>query len=108
MKIIDIHSKITTDEVFVLLQQKLNQQFQQQRRITLSFNIEHRRSFIEINQPDLYEGFLFRIEVKDTKLCITRTADYINDVNALTIESILNILFEELAGDQGITLALEG
>jgi len=108
MKIIDIHSKITTDDLFILLQQKLNQQFQQQRKVNLSFNIEHRRSFIEINQPNLYEEYLFRIEVKGTKLYVTRAADYIDDVNALTIESILNGLFEQLAGDKGMNLILEG
>jgi len=108
MKIIDIHSKITIDELFILLQQKLNQQFQQQRKVNFSFNIEHRRSYIEINQPNLYEGYLFRIEVKGTNLLITRAADYIDDVNALTIESIMNGLFEQLAGDKGMNLALEG
>ena len=108
MKIIDIHRKITTNELCALLREKLNPQFQQQRESNIKFNIENAGTFVEINQPALYEGYLFRIEVKDTKLSITRHADYIDDVNALTIESILNGLFEELAGDIGITFVLEG
>jgi hypothetical protein len=108
MKIIDIHGKTTTDELYTLLQEKLNPQFQQQRKSDISFNIENAGTFVEINQPALYEGYLFRIEIKDTKLLITRHADYIDDVNALTIESVLNGLFEELAGDIGITFVLEG
>lgn len=70
MKIIDIHSKITTDDLFILLQQKLNQQFQQQRKINLSFNIEHRRSYIEINQPNLYEGFFLSLTGQKKKSAI--------------------------------------
>ncbi|MDB5123222.1 MAG: hypothetical protein JWP94_1351 [Mucilaginibacter sp.] len=108
MKIIDIHRKTTVDNLYALLQEKLNPQFQQQRQSDISFNIENAGTFVEINQPALYEGYLFRIEIQETKLLITRYADYIDDVNALTIESILNELFEELAGDIGITFVLEG
>jgi hypothetical protein len=108
MKIIDIHIKTTIDKLYALLQEKLNSQFQQQRQSDIGFNIENAGTFVEVNQPALYEGYLFRIEIQETKLLITRHADYIDDVNALTIESILNELFEELAGDIGITFVLEG
>ena len=108
MKIIDIHRNITTNELYSLLQEKLNPQFQLQRQGNISFNIENADTFVEINQPALYEDYLFRIAVNGTKLLITRHADYIDDVNALTIESVLNGLFEELAGDIGITFVLEG
>jgi hypothetical protein len=108
MKIIDIHRKITIDELYTLLHEKLNPQFQQQRESDISFNIENAGTFVEINQPALYEGYLFRIAIQETKLLIMRRADYIDDVNVLTIESILNGLFEELAGDIGITFVLEG
>lgn len=108
MKIIDIHKNITLDELYALLQGKLNPQFQQQRQSDISFNIENAGTFVEINQPALYEGYLFRITIQETKLLIMRRADYIDDVNVLTIESVLNGLFEELAGDIGITFVLEG
>ncbi|MDB5132761.1 MAG: hypothetical protein JWR02_2510 [Mucilaginibacter sp.] len=108
MKIINIHRKITIGELYALLQEKLNPQFHQQRESDISFNIENAGTFVEINQPALYEEYLFRIAIQETKLLITRQADYIDDVNALTIESILNGLFEELAGDTGITFVLEG
>jgi hypothetical protein len=108
MKIIDIHRKITIDELYTLLHEKLNPQFQQQRESDISFNIENAGTFVEINQPALYEGYLFRIAIQETKLLIMRRADYIDDVNVLTIESILNGLFEELAGDIGITFVMEG
>ncbi len=108
MKIIDIHNKISVDQLFALLREKLNPQFQRQRQRDISFNIENAGDFIEINQPELYEGYIFRLKIDGTKILITRHADYIDDVNALTIESILNGLFEELAGDVGITFVLEG
>ncbi|HEY4325629.1 MAG TPA: hypothetical protein VGN20_16655 [Mucilaginibacter sp.] len=108
MKIIDIHTVVTADVVLRLLHGKLNQLFQQQRQSDLSFTIENLNGIVEIYQPDLYEGFLFRIEIKGTELLITRSEHYVDDVNSLTIESILYQLFEELAGDKGITFVLEG
>ena len=108
MKIIDIHTTITIDYLLNFLKQKLNLLFQQQRQSDISFIIENIGSAIEIKQPELYEGSLFRIEIRGTELLITRRGDYIDDVNALTVESILYELFAELAGENGITFVLEG
>jgi len=108
MKIINIHKVVSTDELLTLLQQKLNPLFQQQRQTDMSFTIENAGGIVEIFQPEFYEGFLFRIEIKGTELWITRSEHYIDDVNSLTVESILYSLFEELAGEKGITFVLEG
>lgn len=108
MKIINIHAAITNNQLLTLLQQKLNPMFQQQRQIDMSFKMENAGSFIEIHQPEFYEGFLFRIEPKGAELQITRSEHYVDDVNSLTLESILNSLFEDLAGDKGVSLTLEG
>ena len=108
MKIIDIHSIVTTDQLLKLLQEKLNPLFQLQKQSDISFTIENRGNIVEISHPDLYEGFLFRIEIKGTQLLITRSEHYVDDVNSLTLESILNSLFEELSGDEGVKLVLEG
>jgi hypothetical protein len=108
MKIIDIHSTITTDQLLKVLQEKLNPLFQQQKQSNISFTIEGKEGIVEISQPSLYEGFLFRIEIRGTQLLITRSENYIDDVNSLTLESILNSLFEELSGTDGVTLVLEG
>ena len=108
MKILNIHKTVSADQLLKLLQQKLNPSFKQQRQSDVIFTIENKRSFVEISQPDLYEGFLFRIEIKGTELLITRSEHYVDDVNSLTLESILNSLFEELADDGRVTLVLEG
>ena len=108
MKIIAIHIAITTDYLLNFLKQKLNPLFQQQRQSDISFTIEKTGNAIEIKQLELYEGFLFRIEIRGTELLITRRGDYIDDVNALTVESILYELFAEIAGENGITFVLEG
>jgi len=108
MKIINIHSETSADKLLYILQQKLNPLFQLQRQSNVSFIIENKGDYIEISQPELYEIFLFRIEIKGTELLISRSADYIDDVNALSIESILYILFEELADDPNVSLSLEG
>ena len=108
MTILNIHKTITADQLLQLLQQKLNSIFHEQRQMDINFTIENKGSFIEISQPELYEGFLFRIEIKGNELWITRSEHYVDDVNSLTVESILNTLFEELAEDGKVTLVLQG
>jgi hypothetical protein len=108
MKIINIHRHINTDELFNLLQEKLNPLFQQQKPTDITFNIENTGNFVEISEPKIYEGFLFRIEINGAELWITRSEHYVDDVNSLTLESVLNVLFEELSGDKGVSLTLEG
>jgi hypothetical protein len=108
MKILDLHKTITTDQLLMLLQQKLNPLFHQQKQSDISFTIENNAGAVEISQPEIYEGFLFRIEIVSTTVHVTRSGHYIDDVNSLTLETILNSLFEELAKDGKVTLVLEG
>ena len=108
MKIINIHKTTTTAEVLALLQQKLNPLFHEQKQSDMSFKIEEKNGAVEISQPETYEGFLFRIEPDGTHLNITRSEHYVDDINSITVESILNFLFEELSGDRGVSLTLEG
>jgi hypothetical protein len=108
MKILDINKTITSAQLSQLLQEKLNPLFQQQKQSDISFIIENKEGVVEISHPGLYEGFLFRIEIRGTELLITRSEHYVDDVNSLTIESILNSLFEELSGAKGVKLILEG
>jgi hypothetical protein len=108
MKILDIHKTIAADDLLQLIQQKLNPLFKEQRQTEICFVSENKDGAIEISQPDIYEGFLFRIEIKGSKLQITRSEHYVDDVNSLTVESILNEIFANLAEDGKVTLVLEG
>jgi len=108
MKILNIHKTITPDELLQLVRQKLNPLFKEQRQTEVLFTVENRDGIVEISQPDLYEGFLFRIEIKGHELHITRSEHYVDDVNSITVESILNELFEQLAADGNVNLVQEG
>jgi len=108
MKILNIHKSITSDELLNLLQEKLNPLFREQKQSDLNFTIENNDGAIEISQPEVYEGYLFSIAINGNELWVTRSEHYVDDVNSLTIESILNDLFVELAGEKGITFVLEG
>jgi len=108
MKVINLHKTINLTELLVLLQQKLNPLFHGQKQSGINFTIEKRGNAIEISQPELYEGVLFRLEPDGVHLNITRSEHYVDDVNSITVESILNILFEEISGEQGVSLTLEG
>ena len=108
MKIINIHKTIKTDELLSLIELKLDRLFKEQRQTAIHFTGGIKDGAVEISHPELYEGFLFRIEIEGNELHITRSEHYVDDVNSLTIESILNTLFEELSGEKGITFVLEG
>ncbi len=109
MKVITLHTPIIVDELLEHLRSKLNTIFREQRQVDFDLTIEKNGNAIEISQPEIYEGVLFKLEVKGTELHITRNEHYVDDVNSLTIESILNSLFEDLTDDiRGVDLVTEG
>jgi hypothetical protein len=104
MKIVNIHKTITNDELLAFIILKLDPLFKEQRLTDMHFTSEIIDGAIEISQPELYAGFLFRIEITGENLHITRSEHYVDDVNSLTVESILNLLFEELAENRALHL----
>lgn len=109
MKVITLHKRINVDELFDLIQQQLNPRFQEQRKTSLGFTVTRSGNAIDITQPDLYPGdILYHIEADQDELHITRCEHYTDDVNSLTVESILNDLFKIVAGKSGTDLILEG
>lgn len=109
MKIITLHTRIDSNQLLTYLQQKLNPVFKERRQFDLPFTIGKTHDAIEIKQPELYaDEVLFRIETKDTEVWITRSEHYVDDVNSLTVESILNDVLNELSDEHGTDLLLEG
>ncbi len=108
MKIITLHSSIHIHELFNILQHKLNLLFHERRQKEINFTISGQNDVIEISQPDLYEGVLFKLEIVGHELHITRNEHYVDDVNSLTLESILNDLFADVSGRLGTDLVQEG
>lgn len=109
MKIITLHNRIDIDKLLHYLQQQLNPLFQQQRQSDITFDIVKSGGAIEIAQPELYPGdVLYKIEVDGMNLNITRSEHYVDDVNSLTVESIMNELFKNISGKAGTDLVLEG
>ena len=108
MKVITLYNRVTTDELLSHLQQKLNPLFKEQRQVDNTLQIFKADETVAITMPELYEGPLFEIAVNGTELWITRNEHYVDDVNSLAIESILNDLFEDLSAGQGTDLVLEG
>ncbi|MEN0055555.1 MAG: hypothetical protein AAGC65_17895 [Mucilaginibacter sp.] len=108
MKIITLHTPVDINELYNLLQQKLNPLFHERRQSDIDLAFERKGDAIEIYGPEIYEGFLFSITLNGAELWITRSEHYVDDVNSLTIESILNELFKDVAGDQGTDLVQEG
>ena len=109
MKVITLHQRVTTDELLSHLQQNLNPLFKEQRQVENVLQIFKADDAVNIAMPELYEGALFQIAVNGSELWITRNEHYVDDVNSLAIESILNSLFEDLTDDiRGTDLVQEG
>jgi len=109
MKVITLHTRIIPDELLQHLRNRLNTFFREQRQVDFDLTIEKTDNAVEISQPEMYEDVLFKLEPKGSELYITRNEHYVDDVNSLTIESILNSLFEDLTDDiRGVDLVTEG
>ena len=109
MKIVTLHNRINIDQLFNHLQERLNPLFKEQRQSDLDFEIKKAGDAIEISHPEIYgDEVLFRIEIKGADLNITRSEHYVDDVNSLTVESILNDLFKDVSGTEGTDLLQEG
>ncbi|MEO3408205.1 hypothetical protein AAFN85_30100 [Mucilaginibacter sp. CAU 1740] len=108
MKIITLHTTTDLSQLYLLLQEKLNPLFHEQRQSDINFQVKLNGEAIEISQPELYDGALFSIAINGDELWITRNEHYVDDVNSLTIESILNDLFADASGNLGTDLVQEG
>jgi hypothetical protein len=109
MKIITFHNRIDADELFSCLQQHLNPLFKEQRQSDIIFDIYRSGDTIEITHPQLYPNdILYKIVINGSNLNITRSENYVDDVNSLTLESIMHRLFNDISGKPGTDLIQEG
>ncbi len=108
MKVITLHTPIIADELLEHLRRNLNTRFREQRQVDFDFTIEKNGDAIEILQPEMYEGALFKLEVKGPEIWITRNEHYVDDVNSLALESILFGLYEDISDQNGVDLQKEG
>ena len=108
MKIINVNKALTSQEILDHLTRNVNKLFHEQRQTDMSFAIEQKGDGVELSQPEVYEGFLFRIEPHVTELWITRSEHYTDDVNSLALESILYQLIEDISGNKGDKMVIEG
>jgi hypothetical protein len=107
MKIINTDRPVKIDDYADYLDQKLNALFKLRRKKDLSFEIKKMGNAIEILQPALYDGFLFRLEFKGNEIDVIKSEHYTDDVNVLTLEDILNNLYFEFPGRNNIEIIKE-
>ncbi|MHB8208862.1 hypothetical protein [Mucilaginibacter sp.] len=108
MKTITLHKPLNIDSIYNYLAQNLNPLFNKHKPTIFKYNVNKTANAIEITQPEMYEGVLFHIELDNCRLKITRSEHYVDDVNSLTLESVMNELFNDLSGKGGTDLVQEG
>lgn len=102
MKIITARSNWDIHQLFETLKDKLNPLFKEQRQTDIHFNVIEEGDTIEINQPELYDGYLFRITAKGNELYVAKSEHYVDDINLITIMSIIETLQMEHVGGADI------
>jgi hypothetical protein len=103
MKIIHTKGPVKVNELKNFLEEKLSPLFKERRQADIDFVFTQTNNGIQITQPDMYEDFLFQIDViSDTELHVIKSEHYTDDVNVLTIEDILNNLYMEYPGRDNI------
>ena len=108
MKIITLHTDTNVNELYLLLRDKLNTIFNKRRQTDLNIAVERKGETVEISLPSLYDDVLFSIAINGHELWITRNEHYVDDINSLAIESIMNELFADISGNLGTDLVQEG
>ena len=108
MKTITLHKPLKIEAIYNHLSQNLNPLFNKHKPTIFKYNVDNTGNAIEISLPELYEGVLYHIELDNDKLNITRSEHYVDDVNSLTLESVMNELFDDLSGNRGTDLVQEG
>ncbi len=109
MKIITLHKRIDVNKLYNQLKQNINPLFKKQRQeADINFDITKVGNTIDITEREIYHSIFYHIEVLGETLHITRNEHYTDDVNSLTLESILNSMFEDVSGKMGTDLVLEG
>ena len=98
MKTISLNNSITAQEVYRILRDNLNPMFSQRKHEDIGFDILQNGNSVDILKPGLYEGYLFRLIVKPQALEVHESEHYVDDVNALTINAILDEIFVKYLG----------
>ncbi|MBK0380371.1 hypothetical protein [Mucilaginibacter segetis] len=107
MKIINTDHPVSPREYANYLRRKLNPLYKLRRHNDIDFDITDTADSIEILKPDMYDGFLFRLEFKEDEIDVIKTEHYTDDVNVLTLEDILNNLYMEYPGEDNISSIAE-
>jgi len=109
MKIVTLHKPLNLDSIYNHLSQNINPLFSKHKPTTYNYTVTNTGNAIEITQPELYPGdVLYHLEIDHDKLNILRSEHYVDDVNSLTLESVMNELFDDLSGNGGTDLVQEG
>lgn len=92
MKIITANARWNMEKLEQVLQEKLNRLFAEARQKAIQFLIIREGDTITISQPEMYEQYLFKLTGIGNELHIAKSEHYVDDVNLLTLQSLLETL----------------
>lgn len=80
----------------------LNSRFNDKIQTDLELSIVEKEDGIEIGQPEFYETFLYKIDVVGNDVNVSKSEHYVDDVNSLALDGIINSIIHEYIGDDNI------
>ncbi len=92
MKIITANRPWDIHKLTETLKNELNPLFKEHRHTDIDFNITQQGNIIIIDQPVYYDDYLFKITVEGNKLYVAKSEHYVDDINFITLQSIIDTL----------------
>ncbi|GAB3928375.1 hypothetical protein [Mucilaginibacter myungsuensis] len=92
MKIITASTNWNTDRLYQTLQDKLDPLFKGARQIDAEVKVNKVADSIEVGIPEFYDGYLFKLTAEGRELHVAKSEHYVDDINQLTLQSILETL----------------
>jgi hypothetical protein len=94
-------------ELFELFSESVNPRFADKLKTDLSLLITETADGIEIGQPGFYETYLYKIKVVGSEVHVGKSEHYVDDVNSLALEDIIDDIITQYLGINYIETILQ-
>jgi hypothetical protein len=86
-------------ELYELFAELINPRFKNKVKSgSLELLITNTSDGIEIGQPQYYDGYLYKVKISGNEVLVKKSEHYVDDVNSLALEDIIDNIIVEYLG----------
>lgn len=89
-------------QLYLELVKLADQKFKEHIKTKEHLYITEKEDGIEIGIPEIYETYLYKIDVKGSNVSINKSEHYTDDINSLTLENVINDIVLNYIGEANI------